>query len=64
MRDDIIAYFRIIPAASAEMVASELGFDPREVQNILHELDDNGHLLMRNGFYRLSEAEKSRAGEK
>jgi DNA-binding transcriptional regulator PaaX len=61
MRDDIVAYFRIIPAASAEMVASELGFDPREVQNTLHKMDDDGDILMRNGWYRLSE--KRRAGE-
>lgn len=58
MRDEILAYFRIIPAASADMVASELGLDPRETQNTLIEMDDDGLLLMRNGWYRLSEAAK------
>jgi Mn-dependent DtxR family transcriptional regulator len=62
MRDQILTYFRIIPAASAEMVASELGLDPRDVQDMLIQMDDDGDLLMRNGWYRLSE--KSRAGEK
>jgi Mn-dependent DtxR family transcriptional regulator len=61
MRDQILTYFRIIPAASAEMVASELGLDPREVQDMLIQMDDDGDLLMRNGWYRLSE--KSRVGE-
>lgn len=63
MRDQILTYFRIIPAASAEMVASELGLDPREVQDMLIQMDDDGDLLMRNGFYRLSEMAKKRVGE-
>ena len=63
MRDQIMTYFRIIPAASAEMVASELGLDPREVQDMLIQMDDDGDLLMRNGFYRLSEMAKKRVGE-
>ena len=63
MRDQILTYFRIIPAASAEMVASELGLDPREVQDTLIQMDDDGDLLMKNGWYRLSEVAKKRAGE-
>jgi hypothetical protein len=63
MRDQILTYFRIIPAASAEMVTSELGLDPREVQDMLIQMDDDGDLLMRNGFYRLSEMAKKRVGE-
>ena len=63
MRDQILTYFRIIPAASGEMVASELGLDPREVQDTLIQMDDDGDLLMRNGFYRLSELAKKRVGE-
>ncbi len=28
-------------------------------QTALHELDDGGHVMMRNGFYRLSEAARA-----
>ena len=31
-----------------------------EAQAALHKLDDAGRVLMRNGFYRLSEAERAR----
>ena len=31
------------------------------VQDRLHALDDEGRVIMRNGFYRLSEAERKRA---
>lgn len=55
MRDDIIAYFRIVPVASAEMVAQDLGLPQRSVQDALHKMDDDGDILMRNGWYRLSE---------
>ena len=33
---------------------------PQEVQDRMHALDDAGRVLMRNGFYRLSEAERAR----
>lgn len=61
MRDHIIAYFRIVPAASAEMVARDLGLPQRGVQDVLHQMDDDGDVIMRNGWYRLSE--RKRAGE-
>jgi Mn-dependent DtxR family transcriptional regulator len=64
MRDQILTYFRIIPAASAEMVASELGLDPREVQDMLIHMDDDGTLLMKSGWYRLSEMTKRKLEDK
>jgi Mn-dependent DtxR family transcriptional regulator len=64
MRDTLKSYLRIIPCANAEMMAQELGLSPREVQETLHKMDDDGEVIMRQGWYRLSEAEKKRLGEK
>jgi len=64
MRDTLLAYLRIIPAASAEMMAQEMGLNPREVQQTLHRMDDDGDVILRSGWYRLSEAAKMRLGEK
>ena len=57
-RETLLAYFTIVPAASAVMVASDLGLSQREVQEILHKMDDEGELLMKNGWYRISERAK------
>ena len=63
MRDTLLAYLRIIPAASAEMMAGDLGLSPREVQDALHQMDDAGDVILRNGWYRLSAAAKQRLSE-
>jgi DNA-binding transcriptional regulator PaaX len=63
MRDTLLAYLRIIPAASAEMMADDLGLSHRDVQDALHEMDDAGDVILRNGWYRLSAAAKQRLGE-
>jgi hypothetical protein len=58
LRETLLAYFAIVPSACADMVASDLGLGKREVQNMLIEMDDEGDLLMKNGWYRLSERAK------
>ena len=58
LRSTLLAYFAIVPSACADMVASDLGLSQREVQDQLIIMDDEGLLLMRNGFYRLSERAK------
>jgi Mn-dependent DtxR family transcriptional regulator len=58
LRETLLAYFAIVPSACADMVASDLGLNQREVQDMLHKLDDDGFLLMRNSWYRLSERAK------
>ena len=63
MRDTIQAYLRIIPAASAEMMAEELELPQNEVQKTLHQMDDDGVVILRSGWYRLSEAAKMRLGD-
>jgi len=58
LRETLLAYFAIVPSACADMAASDLGLGKREVQNMLHKMDDDGDLLMRNSWYRLSERAK------
>lgn len=58
LRSTLLAYFAIVPSACADMVASDLGLSQREVQDQLIIMDDEGLLLMRNGFYKLSERAK------
>lgn len=41
-------------------ISQAVGVDPKEVQNCLHKLDDEGRVLMRNGIYRLSKSEELR----
>jgi Mn-dependent DtxR family transcriptional regulator len=36
-----------------------LGVSERAAQEALHKLDDDGYVMMRNGWYRLSEAYKA-----
>ena len=68
MRDQIIALLSIVPGGSAETIAddlSALGGAPVAqdiVQRTLIEMDDAGDVLMRGGWYRLSEAAKKTAG--
>jgi len=64
MRDKLKAYLRIILVANANMIAMELGLPHREVQETLHQMDDDGEVIMRQGWYRLSEAAKMRLGER
>jgi len=35
------------------------GISERSIQETLHKLDDDGHVMMRLGWYRLSEAQKA-----
>ena len=46
-------------AVTVDEVQSVVGGDRREVQRAMRQLDDDGFLLMKNGYYRLSEHAKS-----
>ena len=59
LRQTILAYLRIIPAASTDMMARELGLSHRDVQTTLHQMDDDGDVFLRCGWYRLSEKAKT-----
>ena len=62
----IMHLLTIIPGGTAEDIADDLTslsgelVTQRAVQDRLHAMDDDGRVLMRNGFYRLSEAERAR----
>lgn len=55
MRDKLMTYLRIVPAASAEMMAHELNLPHDQVQKTLHQMDDDGEVILRLGWYRMSE---------
>jgi hypothetical protein len=67
--DQVTAYLRIVPGGDAGQIAADMrAIGNRfaalaEVQHALHRLDDAGTVIMRGGWYRLSEAGKrGRAG--
>jgi Mn-dependent DtxR family transcriptional regulator len=55
---EILTYLGIVGSTDVEDIAEVLGVSQRSVQEALHKLDDNGHVMMRLGWYRLSEAQK------
>jgi predicted ArsR family transcriptional regulator len=55
LRSTLLAYFKIIPSASAEEVAHDLGLGQREVQEELIAMDEADLLRMRNGWYSIME---------
>ena len=52
MRDKLLTYLRIVPAASADMMAQELNLPQDQVQKTLHQMDDDGDVILRLGWYR------------
>lgn len=58
LRSTLLAYFKIIPSASAEEVAHDLGLGQREVQQELIAMDEADLLRMRNGWYSIMERAK------
>jgi predicted transcriptional regulator len=56
---DILTCIGIIGTTDADDLSNILGENPRAVQDALIKLDDAGHVLMRAGWYRLSEAYKA-----
>jgi predicted transcriptional regulator len=59
LEKDILHCIGVVGATDADDLSNILGESPRAIQNALINLDDAGHLLMRNGWYRLSEAQKA-----
>ncbi len=61
MKRDILIYLFGVEAASAGEVSQVTGHHPREVQDMLIQMDDDGDVLMKNGMYRLSAVSRQRA---
>lgn len=56
---DILTCLGIVGATDVDDIADILGASPRAVQDALIKLAESEHVLMRNGWYRLSEASKA-----
>jgi len=61
MKNDILIYLLKTSSASAGQISQELGKHPREVQDMLIQMDDDGDVIMKNGFYRISEVARLKA---
>jgi len=61
MKQDILIYLFKNSGASAGQIAQEIDRHPREVQDLLIKMDDDGDVIMKNGIYRISEAARLRA---
>lgn len=60
MRSEIVAYLFTTARAQSWDIAQAIGLPPREVQEALHELDDDGSVIMKGGWYSISERERAR----
>ena len=60
LTDDILNCITPQLAMRAGEIASMIGKPQVEVQKALHDLDDNGRVTMRNGWYQLTAAERER----
>lgn len=56
---EILTYLNIVGGTDAADLAEVFGISERSIQETLHKLDDEGHVMMRLGWYRLSEAQKA-----
>ena len=56
---EILTYLSVISGTDAADISEVLGVNERHIQAALHKLDDEGHVIMRLGWYRLSEAQKT-----
>ena len=61
MKQDILIYLFSNNGASAGDIALNTGHHPREVQDLLIQMDDAGDVIMKKGMYRLSEVSRLRA---
>lgn len=60
LQQNILRVLRRANALTPGEIAHEVTADRQSVQEALHELDDAGAVLLRNGFYRLSESERAK----
>lgn len=60
MRSEIVAYLFTTARAQSWDISQAIGLPPRDVQAALHQMDDDGSVIMKGGWYSLSEAERSR----
>jgi Mn-dependent DtxR family transcriptional regulator len=59
LRKIFIICLGIVGITDIDDLSDILGVSERAAQEALHKLDDDGYVMMRNGWYRLSEAYKA-----
>ena len=59
LEKDILICLGVVGITDIDDLSDLLGVSERAAQGALHKLDDNGYVIMRNGWYRLSEAYKA-----
>jgi predicted transcriptional regulator len=59
LEKDIIICLGMVGITDIDDLSDVLGVSERAAQEALHKLDDDGYVMMRNGWYRLSEAYKA-----
>ena len=58
-RKQILTFLAMVPTSTAEELSQLFGWSPRETQNLLHKMDDDDQVIMRNGIYKISEKSRS-----
>ena len=58
MESTIVAYLYVTPRATALDIAQAIGEPDRKVQQCLHDMDDGGLVIMKCGWYSLSESKR------
>lgn len=53
-RREILTYLTLAPTANADELAKCFGWSPKETQDLLIQMDDDGDVIMRNGIYKIS----------
>lgn len=59
LKNNILSELRQANALTTTEIALAVNAHRDLVQEALHDLDDEGHVIMRNGLYRASEAAKA-----
>lgn len=59
LHQSILSELRQANALTTTEIAKAVNAHRKHVQAALHQLDDDGKVIMRNGFYRASEAAKA-----
>lgn len=58
-RKQILTFLAMVPTSTVEELSQLFGWSPRKTQNLLHKMDDDDQVMMRNGIYKMSEKSRS-----
>ena len=49
----------MVPTSTADELSQLFCWAPRETQDLLHKMDDDDQVIMRNGIYKISEKSRN-----